>query len=58
MNKKVENDHVNDKRSLNYVGFVVSEFLRPWSVKPNESSFGKIGHGEQGSKHEFIDIID
>jgi len=26
MNKKVENDHVNDKRSLNYVGFVVSEF--------------------------------
>jgi hypothetical protein len=30
--------------------------LRPWSVRPNESSFCKIGHVEQGSKQQFIDI--
>lgn len=32
--------------------------LRLWSVTPNESSFGKIGHDESGSKQEFISFYN
>jgi len=27
-------------------------------LEPTESSFGKIQHVEQGSKHQFIDIYE
>ena len=30
--------------------------LRLWSVIPNESSFGKIGHIEKGMKHKSLFI--
>jgi|LGVF01.1.fsa_nt_gb hypothetical protein len=30
--------------------------LRPWSVIPNESSFGKIAHVEQGIKQSFLEF--
>ncbi|MED3644114.1 hypothetical protein P5F75_12030 [Caldifermentibacillus hisashii] len=32
--------------------------LRLWSVISNESSFGKIGHDESGSKQEFISFYN